>query len=229
LLQKYAYKLTDATHLSDLIPLINNNEKDLLKAEIKNKPISVIFDGASTVGELFAVIFRFLDGWKVKQRLVRVSVLQTTMNNENIAYELVDTISRMYGVANTFLRGWSYDRASPNKAAATTLKALFPKSMFFPCGAHTLDHVGDHFRCENLDNFFSALTNLFSKSYKAKQVWKSIAGSSFPTHSDTRWWSWYEIMVYSTFWKMQRNVISLSHKLASMSSATVHLQTNCMI
>ena len=61
-----------------------------IKDEIQGKYISVRFDG--TVGEVLAIIVRFVDNWKIEQRLIRLQLLVKTMTGEEIARELVVAI-----------------------------------------------------------------------------------------------------------------------------------------
>jgi len=43
------------------VPFILDQEKEKLKNEIANKPLSIIFDGTNRLGELLAVVVRFID------------------------------------------------------------------------------------------------------------------------------------------------------------------------
>ena len=47
LLEEYAYRLTDRRHMSDMIPFILQQEKDLVKREMNGKHVSIVFDGTS--------------------------------------------------------------------------------------------------------------------------------------------------------------------------------------
>jgi len=68
LFEKYGFKLTDATHLSDLIPLILAEELLKIKAEIGEKTkVHIIFDGASFDGECFCLMFRLVRKWVIHQ------------------------------------------------------------------------------------------------------------------------------------------------------------------
>ena len=67
LLEEKATRLTDTY---DLIPFILEQEKDKIQSEIKDKHLSIVFDGTSRLGEVLAIIIRYIDNWEVKQRLV---------------------------------------------------------------------------------------------------------------------------------------------------------------
>ena len=49
------FRLTDRRHMSDLVPYIVTQEKADIKAEILGKPVSVIFDGTTRLGEAMAL------------------------------------------------------------------------------------------------------------------------------------------------------------------------------
>ena len=52
--------------MSDLIPFILTQEKEKVKTAVLSKPISIIFDGTSRVGEVFVIIVRFVDSeWHI--------------------------------------------------------------------------------------------------------------------------------------------------------------------
>ena len=61
LLEEGGYHLTDRCHMSDVIPLIHQQEVGLLKMELAGKCMSVVFDGATQYGEAMAILVRFID------------------------------------------------------------------------------------------------------------------------------------------------------------------------
>ena len=62
--EENAFRLTDRRRMSDLVPFILDQEKENLKKEIAGKPLSIIFNGTSRLGEVFAVVVWFVDsGW----------------------------------------------------------------------------------------------------------------------------------------------------------------------
>ena len=71
--------------MSDHIPFIRLHELSLIKHEIVERNIGIIFDGTMRLGEALAIVVRFVDGWEVKQRLIRLQLLTKTMMGEEIA------------------------------------------------------------------------------------------------------------------------------------------------
>lgn len=72
--------------MSDHIPVIRLHEisliKDeisLIKGEMAERNIGILFDGTTRLGEALAIVVRFVDDWEVKQRLIRLQLLTKTM------------------------------------------------------------------------------------------------------------------------------------------------------
>ena len=72
LLEENSLRLTDRRHMSDLIPFFFEQEKMKIKKEIAERPLAIIFDGTSRLGELCALLFvsltqniRFRNVWFV--------------------------------------------------------------------------------------------------------------------------------------------------------------------
>ena len=58
LLEENAYRLTDRSHMANLIAFIVEQEKRLVKQEIGSRSVSVIFDGTTRLGEAMVVVIR---------------------------------------------------------------------------------------------------------------------------------------------------------------------------
>ena len=85
LLEEKATRLTDTRQMYDLIPFILEQEKDKIQSEIKDKHLSIVFDGTSRLGEVLAIIIRYVDNWEVKQRLVRLEMLTKSITAKELA------------------------------------------------------------------------------------------------------------------------------------------------
>ena len=196
LLTKHKMRLSDATHMSDLIPLINRNENELLREEFKGCKVCVIFDGAAHKGEAFAVVLRTVKDWKIQQRLVKVSLLAGSLKGRNICAELTMVLQVCIGLAYTDVLCFSHDRASPNLNAIKLLTPIYDTSFGMSCVSHTTDHVGDHFEVSRLSHFFQPLNQLLSMSTKALGLFERECGATYPGVSTNRWWSTYECYTF---------------------------------
>lgn len=81
LLEENATRLVDKRYLLDLVPFILKEELACIRQEIADKPVSLIFDGTSRLGEVMVVVLRFIQDWKIA-RLVRVEFLVKSMTGE---------------------------------------------------------------------------------------------------------------------------------------------------
>ena len=58
--EENAFRLVDKRYLLDLVPFILKEEQALIRQEIADKLVSMIFDGTSRLGEVMVVVLRFL-------------------------------------------------------------------------------------------------------------------------------------------------------------------------
>ena len=195
LLEEHAFRLTDRRRMSDLVPFILDQEKEKIKNEIADKPLSIIFDGTSRLGELLGVVVRFIDsGWCIQQKLIRLKMLAKSLTGDEIARELINTLSVDYGVKSENVVAIMHDCASANNAAMRTLKVLYPAVLGIGCFSHTLNRVGEKFNAPLVNDFTTYWVSLFSHSFKAQAIWKQQTGRTISSFSATRWWSKWEVM-----------------------------------
>ncbi len=126
LLEENAYRLSDRRGMSDLIPFIHSDERQNVKDELKDRKVSVIFDGTTHLGEAMVIVFRFVDSFVIKQYLVRFKTLAKSMTGKEIARELISVLSVDYGITPNRLLAGIRDRASVNGVAMQTLKVVYP-------------------------------------------------------------------------------------------------------
>ena len=96
ILEESAFRLTDRRNLNDYIPFILKQEETCITKEIKNKYVSIIFDGTSRIGEALAIVVRFVnDEWKIQQRLVQFvcKCYQKVLQEKKVARELISVVS----------------------------------------------------------------------------------------------------------------------------------------
>ena len=193
LLDQNGYRLTDPRHLLDLVPFILREERACIQSEVQGKYLSVVFDGTSRLGEVLAVVVRFISNWSIEQRLVRLEFLQKSLNGEELARQLLGTLSVTLGIESDKLIAVMHDRVSVNQAAMRIVQVVYPTIMDIGCISHTLDRVGDKFQVPTLHLFFTLWISLFSHSPKVKALWKERTGRAMSSYSTTRWWSRWEV------------------------------------
>ena len=127
-------RLTERRHMSDLVPFLCSQEQGDIKAEIGEKPLSVIFDGTTRLGEALAILVRFIDdSFAIQQRLVRLQLLVKSMTGEEIARELISVISAQYGIGSNKLVSVMHDRAACNRVALRTIKVVYSSILDIGC------------------------------------------------------------------------------------------------
>ena len=98
-----------------------------MKKDIAEKPLSVIFDGTSRPGEVFAIVVCFVDsGWCIQQKLIWLKMLAKSLTGDKIAHESINTLSFDCGVKSENVVAIMHDCASANKVAMRTLQVLYP-------------------------------------------------------------------------------------------------------
>lgn len=190
LLEENSLRLTHSSHLADYIPPLLKKEKVSIRQEVENTAVSVTFDGTTRLGEALAVVIRYLSGWTIKQKLVRVSMLAKSLSGEEVAREVLSVLSTELSIPSHNLLAIMRDRASVNNVAVRTLSIMYPMaSLDIGCFSHTLCHVGEKFKVPTLDKFMKHWEQMFKHSHKSQLQWREQTKRPIVTYSPTRWWS----------------------------------------
>ena len=151
-----------------------------------------MFNGTRRLGEALAIVIRFVDeSFVIQQRLVRLQLLAKSMTGEEIAREIINSLSVQYNISSKIVVAMMHDRAACNGVALRTSKVVFPTIVDVGCFSHTLDLVGDRFSTPYLSSFS---LSWISHSPKAKLLWRERTGQSYQGYSATRWWSKFEVL-----------------------------------
>ena len=104
-LQENAFRLTDRSHMANLIPFMWKEEQQLIKTEIQGRELSVVFDGTTRLGEAVVILVRYVtEHMEIQQRLLRVQMVVKSMTGDELARELISVLSINYSVSpNTLL------------------------------------------------------------------------------------------------------------------------------
>jgi hAT family C-terminal dimerisation region len=195
------FSSTAATHLSKYVPVLLKSECTILRAALKGQHVLVIFDGTTTVGEIFAIILRWCESdYTVKQKLVHVGIYKSSFEHSQLVQVLTSVLCTSYGIPLENVIGFLRDRASVNTLAVSVMRNSFGKAKDLSCLSHTLCHTGDKLFGQELQPVQRDMSALMSKSNRAKSIWRDAAGEyqlgAWKSHSQTRWWSLYEVIVY---------------------------------
>ena len=120
LLEKNNFSLCARAHMSQFIPLVLEEEKKRLKAVVNQGPIGIIFDG--TFGEAIAIVVRFLDGWVIRQRLVRLHTVAKAVTGQDLTRFINHCLANEYQINGDMVVAAMRDGAATNGVAVRNLK-----------------------------------------------------------------------------------------------------------
>jgi hypothetical protein len=193
--EEHAFSLCDSSKLRQLIPFILDKEVQDIKRATEGKLVAVIFDGTTHVCEAMVVVLRYVDDdWQIKQQVCRLMLVAKSMTGEEVARQLIATLSTELSIPANHVVAFMRDRASVNNVAMRTVSVLYNSMIDIGCFSHTLDRVGENMNTPILDKFTKHWISLFSHSPKVRLAWRSRTGFSSPSYSATTWWSRFEVI-----------------------------------
>jgi len=103
-------------------------------------------------------------------------MLAKSLNGEEIAHDIINSLSLEYGVASEQILAVMHDCASTNVVTMRMLKVLYPNALRIVCFSHILNWVGERFNVPTLHDFMTYWISLFAHSPKAKLLWSQQTG-----------------------------------------------------
>ena len=194
IMERNNFSLTRSSHTVEYIPFILSEEKARLQSLLRDKNIGIIFDGTTRLGEAIAIVFRFLDGWTVRQVLVRLRTVAKPVTGQDLAKVINRCLALEYQIDGERVVAAMRDGASVNGVAIRTFQVLCPNVFDVTCFSHAANNAGHHFQFPVLEKFIRLWVQLFSHSSKAKLAWNQRTSFSIKSYSETRWWSLWEVM-----------------------------------
>lgn len=188
----------------DHLPKLLNDEINEQNEELRGKEVGIIFDATPRLGEVFALLVRFihLDSKKktavAKQLLIYFSALKHSLDASSLCTEIF-TATGSRNLALQDVRVSMNDGCSVNIAAHNRIKHSCTTTNTIPwlvayCLSHCCSNGGKEANFVLLDLFWSLLLKVFANSNKAKNLWKDRTGKNFPSHNEIRWYSKYEVL-----------------------------------
>ena len=188
--------LTTVSHLNEFIPILELEEMQRNKNWLADSDVGGVFDGASRLGEMEAIVARKVtDDLHIETRLISVKLYAQPLDGSMLARSVIEALSTGYQIKFDAVISLCRDRAAVNGVAMRELKRLLYANLTdLECISHTLDHVGTQLAHKELTSFFSILTRMWSQSDNSRILFKRFFGFTPDTESDTRWWSWFMTM-----------------------------------
>lgn len=185
---------------------------------MKGKDVAIIFDGTTQDGEALVVLVCFVESWTIKQRLVRLRLLKSSVNGDELARIIIEVLRRKINVQENSLLAAMRDRASVNTKALQTVSVLYPDMIDIGCISHFLNKVGEKCHIPTLKLFMATWNLIFSTSIRARNIWRGISGQSMPWYNSTRGWSYWECaMVVLQEWQHIRTFLTSNEDFAKTS------------
>ena len=151
------FSLSASTNLCQLIPFVRENEINQLKERISGRHVGITFDGTTHVCEAFVVVLCYVtQNWVIKQEVCRMMFLVKSLTGEEVARQLMTSLSTELSIPQHLVVSTMCDRASVNDVAMRTINVLYNNVMDVGCFSHTLDHVGENMNTPILEEFTKA-------------------------------------------------------------------------
>ena len=205
-LSKYSQlTLAHPTDLArDCVPKLLEEETELQRMELRDKIVSIIYDATPRQGDAFACVARFMEVDPklrtafARHVLIHVSTIKGSLNATTLSAE-VSTALANREIRAERVPAAAMDRCFTNSASATEMNdcaAVVGKLQRFTvfCFAHMTCNAGDCASFVLLELFWTYLQKVFAQSTAAQDEWRDVTGFSWPTYSETRWFSLYEVL-----------------------------------
>lgn len=196
--------LTASSHLRQLIPVLHILQRERDSQLLKGKPVSIIFDGTSHLGELLLVLVRYYDDGCFKQRLIKLRHSDVPLDAVTLAFILRDSMNAV-GILGENIVAFLKDAVEVNFAGVESLKlyrdAGVDRALSFFCFSHMFNRVGKKLQgaLPLADAFIKTWSSFFKKTMKGKYEWRGFEAQGGPlnktplTRSAVRWFNDYEI------------------------------------
>ena len=92
------------------------------------------------------------------------------MTGEEVAREVIESLSVSYSISSTRLLAVMRDRCSVNNVALRTIKVMYPDLVDIGCIAHTINLAGEKFKVPTLHDFINHWNSFFPTVLKLVYV-----------------------------------------------------------
>lgn len=191
LLERSGDSLTHSSNMGrTYVPLIANKELETIRSEVKNKYLTVIFDGTTRLGEATNIIVRYCtDDFQILQRLVAFKTTKVHMSGNELYRLVCTTLLGEMRIGMEMIMGYARDSCATNGVAVRMLLELSPNATNLLCLPHTLHNAGKHLDLDVLKAFMTPWLQLLQHSTSAKLRWRAAISQKVASFSKVRWWS----------------------------------------
>ncbi len=188
------------------IPPLLKDEEELQRKELglSGTKCSICYDATPRQGDLFALVAREIlcdeDSRRAYARhtLIHVSTIAGSLNNATLSAEVTTALANCQ-ILQDNVPAAAMDRCYTNSASANEMNdsaAVADKyaRLISFCMSHMICNAGDQASFLLLELFWSYIQKVFATSQQARDEWTRHTGTAWPTHSETRWFSKYDVL-----------------------------------
>jgi plastocyanin len=190
---------------AEFIPHLLQDEEKLQRLElgVSGKPCCAIHDATPRQGDLYAVVIRDIvcdeqsRRARARHTLIYVSTIAGSLNNATLSHELSTALAERQ-ILQENVHAAAMDRCFTNSASANEMNdsaAVAGKHarLISFCMSHMICNAGDTASFILLELFWTYIQKVFATSQQARDEWENVVGMTWPTHSETRWFSKYDV------------------------------------
>ena len=166
--------------------------------------IAIIYDATPRQGDLFVAVTRVItedSNTRTAQAmhvLFYVSTIQGSLNAVSLSAEISKALTD-WQIINRNVPIAAMDRCFTNRSSANEMNAVASdageiKRFTVYCFSHIICNAGDKAKSILMQYFWSLLQKVFALSDIAKEEFLDVTGLTFPTYSETRWFSMYDVL-----------------------------------
>lgn len=169
------------TGLESLIPIVCKVENDQIIRDLKDVgPISLIFDGASEVSEVFTIVVRYWADGRTQQRLVTLLWFKKSVNASEQSKVIFNEIVNKLNLDPSRVVACIRDGNSVNTSCIKKLNRMILRTQSpiidLTCVSHTVCVCAELFNCPTLKTFCEYWSTMVNQSVSARTVFLELAG-----------------------------------------------------
>jgi hypothetical protein len=177
------------------VPMIEEEETELLRAEVVGQHVSIMFDGTSRLGEAINIIFRWCGAdFRLVQRLTKFVTLARHVDHNELARMMSEHILLDMHVTVRHVIALARDSVALNGATLSLMQGVFNHSQDMLDVPHTISNAGIRITLPTLDRFMRDWYLWIYSSTGGKSLLRSMFGERVVGLSAVRWYSKAEIM-----------------------------------
>jgi hAT family protein len=214
LLQENRYDIGGRQGVMEYVDFIMKKEEMKIKAEIKDRDIGVIFDGAMRFTEAIVFILRYVKEvtdektkWEIMQKVAALHLIDSSIDGKQLAMIATDRLIKNFQISPSNIVSLMRDGCSLNNVCVRNLKAIFLCCDDISCCSHLLNRVLEYLDTPLIVKFTNKWFKLCAQSANFRFEFATFLNESVVRFSKKRWASRWECM--AQLYKKWKQIIGL--------------------